>query len=148
MWHHRSKLLDSKDGGVNVEDVKKELDLVGFVVSNDSKNYHAWQHRVCLLQTYREKFEFEQELVYVQGLIGLDYRNNSAWNYLYTLHKEFEKLSTFNSSWLYECMFTINALDLQNESSWSFLSGIWSHLTIPQKTQFFDKATQLAEELS
>ena len=43
----------------------------------DQKNYHAWQHRQWVLQTFKL---FEQELEYIDRLILDDIRNNSAWN--------------------------------------------------------------------
>lgn len=51
------------------------------MIEDESKNYHAWQHRQWVV----EKFNLfsQQELDYSAGLIIEDMRNNSAWNYRY-----------------------------------------------------------------
>lgn len=149
MWHHRSELLGFKDTVLKA-DIQRELDLVRFVVEHDSKNYHAWQHRVCLLQNskYREFFEFEDEVAFAQELISSDYRNNSAWNYLYTLHSQLGMFQKFNTTWLEETIFVTNANDLQNEASWSFLSGIFPHLSDQRKEHFYRKTLALVDELT
>ena len=61
----------------------------------DQKNYHAWQHRQWVLQTFKlfdqvcklQSAELsgyddilEQELEFIDKLLLDDIRNNSAWN--------------------------------------------------------------------
>merc|ERR1712048_1124888 len=149
MWHHRAVLLSYKDE-VKKEDIERELELVKYVVSNDSKNYHAWQHRISLLQNpdYQQLFDLQQETNYAYSLITQDYRNNSAWNYLYTLNDVFKSWGNFSFSWLESCMFETNKDDLMNESSFSFLSGCFKHMSSDLKRKFFDKVVGLVESLS
>lgn len=47
------------------------------VFKNDSKNYHAWQHRQWVIKTFGL---WADELEYVNQLLKEDFRNNSAWN--------------------------------------------------------------------
>ena len=61
----------------------------------DQKNYHAWQHRQWVLQTFKLFDQvwkllsaelsgyddiLEQELEFIDKLLLDDIRNNSAWN--------------------------------------------------------------------
>ena len=61
-------------------DPAEELVVTEKVIREDSKNYHAWQHRQWVLATYGR---WEGELEFVERLISEDVRNNSAWNQRY-----------------------------------------------------------------
>ena len=50
------------------------------VLQDDSKNYHAWQHRQWVVRNYSL---WQGELGYVDKLLLKDLRNNSAWNHRY-----------------------------------------------------------------
>jgi protein farnesyltransferase/geranylgeranyltransferase type-1 subunit alpha len=45
----------------------------------EPKNYHAWQYRQWILQTFGGPFDAEVRLV--DELLRLDVYNNSAWNH-------------------------------------------------------------------
>lgn len=99
----------------------KELRLTEIVLSQDAKNYHAWQHRQWVIKTFSL---FDKELEYVDRLLEEDIRNNSAWNQRFfvvsNLHKSIEG-EVLNQ----EYEFTIKAIEKVpgNESSWNYLSG-------------------------
>ena len=61
-------------------DPSQELSLTAAVLKEDSKNYHAWQHRQWVVSNYSL---WDGELEYVDQLLGQDLRNNSAWNHRY-----------------------------------------------------------------
>lgn len=73
--HHRRILVDS------TSDFSRELKFTEEILRGDSKNYHAWQHRIWVV----EKFDLfsNDEIDYCTRLITEDVRNNSAWNYRY-----------------------------------------------------------------
>lgn len=87
-----------------LNDPSDELQFVAEILSQDAKNYHAWQHRqwviqvqihslgvacklfadlhlfmVCLCVSQEYKL-WDGELEYVEELLEEDVRNNSAWN--------------------------------------------------------------------
>ena len=125
MWHHRNSILDIKaeigdgEGRVTQSDISRELRLTEKVFENDAKNYHAWQHRVYLFKKYRKFFCLESEMEYCKKLIGKDYRNNSVWNYIFTIHDDDVDKFTgaehggfgfdqFDYEWLFACVFVDN----------------------------------------
>lgn len=84
------------------KDPSKELEFTDDILRDDSKNYHAWQHRCAIFhfecnttghskqslafrQWVVENFQLwgESELDYCARLLEEDQRNNSAWNYRY-----------------------------------------------------------------
>merc|ERR1712178_413800 len=153
VWEYRRQIvkeliLSFKDE-VKQEDVDRELELVKFVVSNDSKNYHAWQHRISLLQNpiFKPFFSLQKETNYAHHLIAKDYRNNSAWNYLFTINDIFNSWDNFDFEYLGKTIFTTNSNDLMNESSWSFLSGCFKFMSDSQKLSFFNKTVDLVVSL-
>lgn len=91
------------------------------VLSQDAKNYHAWQHRQWVMKNFNL---FQQELEYVERLLEEDIRNNSAWNqrFFVVTHQN----PTIQGSILTgEFEFTSKALEKVpgNESAWNYLCG-------------------------
>ncbi|KAG0241592.1 protein farnesyltransferase [Mortierella sp. GBAus27b] len=100
IWHHRqviierlSKLRFPTFPTVPVDDqdlsaahqafrdtVQNELDVIAKALEEDSKNYHAWSYRQWVLAYFGKGPWWEEELAYVDGLLTVDVRNNSAWN--------------------------------------------------------------------
>ena len=68
---HRQKIIEW------LSDPSEELSLTEAVLSEDAKNYHAWQYRQWVITTYSL---WDKELDYVHKLLMEDMRNNSAWN--------------------------------------------------------------------
>lgn len=71
---------------------------------------------------------FDNELVFVDKLIGADLRNNSAWNQRYFVlnHMEFTPETI-----QYELTYVMNRIRLvkNNESTWNYLRGLLQHGT-------------------
>ena len=99
--HHRQSVVKW------LGDASKELSFIADVLYDDAKNYHAWQHRfqprsqlntciwfilswsrIRVLQSFlfwrqwvlKEFGLWSEELEFVDSLLQLDLRNNSAWN--------------------------------------------------------------------
>lgn len=64
-------------------DPSRELEFTASIINDEPKNYHAWQHRQWVIETYQ--LYSQAELDYSASLIADDVRNNSAWNYRYFL---------------------------------------------------------------
>uniref|UniRef100_A0A1I8AZI4 Protein farnesyltransferase/geranylgeranyltransferase type-1 subunit alpha n=1 Tax=Meloidogyne hapla TaxID=6305 RepID=A0A1I8AZI4_MELHA len=106
VWNYRRKVLHAL--GLNVEDELKycetfnnsispryhrraiveqsgeyqaELEFTASKLEDDSKNYHAWQHREWVV----ERFDLfaPEEMDFADSHLKEDMRNNSAWNYRY-----------------------------------------------------------------
>lgn len=90
------------------------------MLAQDAKNYHAWQHRQWVLDTFNL---FENELDYVEQLLEDDIRNNSAWNQRYFVVKQ---TTGFTDEIINrEVRFAITSLKIvsQNESAWNYMRG-------------------------
>lgn len=69
---------------------------------------------------------FENELVFVDRLIGADLRNNSAWNQRYFVLNH----TGFSDDVIhYEINYVMNRIRLvkNNESTWNYLRGLLQH---------------------
>lgn len=91
VWQHRKLILSALPS----PDLDQEMDFIGTVLTQDSKNYHTWAYRQWLLLQYGGSQQpsdtsngstasakvWDGELAYVQKLLQEDARNNSAWNH-------------------------------------------------------------------
>ena len=114
------------------------------ILSQDAKNYHAWQHRQWAIRKFNT---YAGELAYVEILLEEDIRNNSAWNQRFFIVTNFpthdngqsnagdEKLNTASSQTLSgtilerEWKYTLDAIKkvTRNESAWNYLRGLLDH---------------------
>ncbi|KAG0304227.1 hypothetical protein BGZ98_005768 [Dissophora globulifera] len=62
--------------------VRRELSSIAEAFEDDSKNYHAWSYRQWVLNHFGREGApwWQEELDYVNDLLTIDIRNNSAWN--------------------------------------------------------------------
>lgn len=98
----------------------EELELTALILSQDAKNYHAWQHRQWVISTYSL---FSKELEFVEGLISNDVRNNSAWTQRYFV---INRTSQFTPDIVErEIKFCKEKILVapKNESAWNYLRG-------------------------
>ncbi|KAF9101557.1 CAAX geranylgeranyltransferase alpha subunit [Mortierella sp. AM989] len=105
--------------------VKIELQFIGQALAEDSKNYHAWSYRQWVLAHFGQGPWWEEELIYVDDLLTIDIRNNSAWN------QRFFVITTGPNSLTEEVVkreieYTKSKImrTPNNESPWVYLSGI------------------------
>lgn len=68
-----------------------ELAFTDRVISDDSKNYHAWQHRRWAVTHF--KMPADGELQYTEALIQQDVYNNSAWSHRFGVVTQDEGLT-------------------------------------------------------
>ena len=61
-------------------DFEDEINFLAKIFKSDSKNYHAWSYRICLVERFSL---WEGELEYAEELLDLEVTNNSAWSYRY-----------------------------------------------------------------
>lgn len=81
-----------------------------------------------LIRTHHGRSLFENELVFVDRLIGADLRNNSAWNQRYFVLNH----TGFGDDVIhYELNYVMNRIRLvkNNESTWNYLRGLLQHGT-------------------
>jgi len=108
----------------------QELRFVEMILSQDAKNYHAWQHRQWVISTFDL---WEGELAFCDDLLEAGIRNNSAWN------QRFFVISR-TSGWgpevaVREVEYSLKKIDRVkgNESAWNYLRGVLSHCTDASK---------------
>ena len=65
---HRQVLVDL------IQDPSKELRLTEIVLSQDAKNYHAWQHRQWVIKTFKYDLSARTFLLHTKNI----YLRNSA----------------------------------------------------------------------
>ena len=103
-----------------LNDPSRELRLTEIVLAQDAKNYHAWQHRQWVLDTFKL---FDEELAFVERLLEDDIRNNSAWNQRYFVVKQ---TTGFTEDIINrEIKYAVDSLKIVcgNESPWNYLRG-------------------------
>lgn len=106
-----------------LQDPSAELRFCEIILSQDAKNYHAWQHRQWVVHTFNL---FDGELAYVERLLEDDVRNNSAWNQRAFILNRDAKADGFKGDLVKrEVDFTLKAIKMVpgNESAWNYLRG-------------------------
>lgn len=119
--------------------VQEELSDLDLVLLDDSKNYHAWQHRIWLVQhSHLISKLYKKEYQVAEYMICRDVFNNSAWNYrifLRSLTANSDKDSILKDNESFDLQnldekFTSDMIDMcpQNISPWRYLRVImqWS----------------------
>lgn len=135
IWYHRrailEKLLLDHQNETSYYCYDKELEYIDFVLSRDSKNYHAWSYRQWLVQTLLNKTDattvIPSEIAFVKSLILKDCRNNSAWNHYWFLthvNNDTDSLSLEVAEEQAEYAFFHAQDDEFNESPWRFLVAL------------------------
>merc|ERR1712029_629466 len=131
VWHHRRWLL--KELNTNLGE---EMAYCRAVIEDHPKNYQAWQHRQWAIQTFQL---FDDELIFINGLLESDVRNNSAWNqrfFVITSTKNENLKSSGGGGPVLsgtlleeEIDFTCKAIVEVpgNESAWNYLRGLIEH---------------------
>lgn len=90
---------------------------------SDAKNYHAWSHKIWLI----ERFELWSEpchLAFAEEMLDADVRNNSVWSFRYFLVNRSEAFSKELVE--RECRYVIEKRlpdDWRNEAAWAYLRG-------------------------
>jgi len=106
------------------EMVRVELQCLKEALAEDAKNYHAWSYRQWVMAHFGPGPWWNEELAYVDELLSVDIRNNSAWNQRYFTITEGPKGLT-EEQLLKEIEYTKEKIQRtpNNESPWVYLSG-------------------------
>jgi hypothetical protein len=59
-----------------------ELAFLDAIFESDSKNYHAWSHKVWLVERY-ELWADPCHLEFAEEMLDQDVQNNSVWSFRY-----------------------------------------------------------------
>lgn len=139
VWYHRQALFsemkrrsaESSSGMLSDEIIEEELRYMdNILISDDQKNYHAWAHR----QWFITEFNLcnDRELEFVDRLLKVDFRNNSAWNHrFFVLKQMYPTAEQFNHELRVQELvkaFQIANRAPNNESVWNYALGIARHL--------------------
>lgn len=109
------------------------------MINEDSKNYHAWQHRQWVISKFKL---YSWELEFVNRLLEEDVRNNSAWNHRYFVLERTNRLEILKDSEIDFCLRKIRIAP-DNESAWSYLRGILKSGHLSSN----DRVNELVDEL-
>lgn len=140
IWYHRRALLDeylvSGDGKLHMGLWNTEIAYIDSVLTNDSKNYHAWSNRLWLLRKGCSCIEYCPAVVDNIGQLELeataqyledDVRNNSAWNHRWSAHhvKQPQQQLPMEAANT-ELSYVVQQIerDPHNESSWRYLVAL------------------------
>lgn len=76
VWHHRRLLLTITRKPI------PELAFISRSLNVDSKNYHTWSYRQWLLAYFNDEEDlWAKELDFIDSMLAMDLRNNSAWHH-------------------------------------------------------------------
>ncbi|KAI5811505.1 hypothetical protein DFH27DRAFT_474693 [Peziza echinospora] len=139
IWHHRQLVME-RIGEITI--VNHEQKFMEQMFGLDAKNYHVWSYRQWLVRRFglfprfnNLVFLSTQELSSIDSLLAQDVRNNSAWNHRHFLLfgnpvKE-QAITSFPIDLESEIDFVKSSILIapQNASAWTYLLGIYSHLT-------------------
>lgn len=140
VWNYRQHLLDA----ANPLWYRNERLVVQMVLQDDAKNFHAWSHlKWCVMTAAKScptAFEPHELRGGTSTMLEEDVLNNSVWSFRYFLLQVFPELR--DSS---EVAFVFDKIAEaeENESAWSYLSGIID--TIPGTK---DSASARAKEFT
>ena len=93
------------------------------IFDSDSKNYHAWSHRIWLIERY-ELWSEPAHLTFAEDMLDADVRNNSVWSFRYFLVNRSQPFSKELVE--RECKYVIEERlpeDWRNEAAWAYLRG-------------------------
>ena len=62
--------------------IKAELAFLDIIFHSDCKNYHAWSHKIWLVERF-ELWNDDSHLEFIEDMLDKDVRNNSVWSFRY-----------------------------------------------------------------
>lgn len=108
--HHRQNIFSAllEDAQDKTSLITPELDnIYDTALSNDQKNYHAWQHRLWVVKSFPDSICLHSEVLMCHRILKMDPFNNSVFSYLHAILITFEADS---SLWLAEVEFAKNLM--------------------------------------
>lgn len=104
IWHHRRCILEAfirKEIVCPAEEAKgtsegdlaellekgkpvlaAEQEFLQTIFNSDSKNYHAWSHKIWMIERY-ELWSDPAHLEFIECMLDKDVENNSVWSFRY-----------------------------------------------------------------
>ncbi|EPZ36030.1 hypothetical protein O9G_002673 [Rozella allomycis CSF55] len=140
IWYHRQWCLENEK---EIENVIEELNhLADHAFNDDNKNYHAWSYRQWILKNFN--VSSDQELDFVEKMIDLDVRNNSAWN-----HRFFILTRDESVNWENELAYVWKKINLapNNEAPYVYLAGICDKFKSAENSEIIKNALKTALEM-
>uniref|UniRef100_A0A8D3AP68 Protein farnesyltransferase/geranylgeranyltransferase type-1 subunit alpha n=1 Tax=Scophthalmus maximus TaxID=52904 RepID=A0A8D3AP68_SCOMX len=135
--HHRRMVVEW------LNNPAEELEFIADILSQDAKNYHAWQHRQWVIQEYKL---WDNELEFVESLLEEDVRNNSAWNqrhFVISLTTGFSD-PTIAEREIQYCLKQIRKAP-HNESAWNYLKGMLQDRGLSSQPGLLERVLELKE---
>ncbi|KAH7099744.1 protein prenylyltransferase [Auriculariales sp. MPI-PUGE-AT-0066] len=134
VWHHRRLLVSA------TQNAEPELVFSANVVKHDAKNYHTWAYRQWVLAHFNRPSLWKGELEFVDTMLGLDVRNNSAWHHRFFVvwlngvvgEDETDREDVLRRELAYAKEKI--ALAPNNESAWNYLRGVLQQTQTPFST--------------
>ena len=149
IWHHRRCIFEMwiRKGGskgkeqeeakvqestaslgeskVNCKDAfDAELWFLDTIFESDSKNYHAWSHKIWLIERY-EMWSDSRHMAFAEEMLDKDVRNNSVWSFRYFL---IMRSTPFSKELVErECKYVLEKRlpdDWRNEAAWAYMRGM------------------------
>lgn len=129
VWYHRRWLIGEISAKLDAAGcqglAQRELQYLLDVMedNDDYKNYNGWSHRQFIVSKFGL---WSAELPFLEKLLELDIRNNSAWNHRFYTVKSLNWPFT-DEVRRRELEFAVNALKKvpHNESAWNYLGGFF-----------------------
>lgn len=123
VWHHRRLLM------TRIRKPVPELRFIASSFSADGKNYHTWSYRQWLLAYFNEDELWQGELDFVDQMLNLDIRNNSAWHHrFFVVFENSIRVGEANRERILkrELIFVKQNISLapNNPSAWNYLRGV------------------------
>ena len=102
-----------------------EFEFLDRIFESDSKNYHAWSHRIWLVERF-ELWGEPRHIEFVENMLDRDVSNNSAWSFRYFLVMRKSKDMFSKSIVNMELRYVTNTRlpqNYKNEAVWSYMRG-------------------------
>lgn len=108
-----------------------EQEFLNTIFSSDSKNYHAWSHKIWMIERY-ELWSDPAHLEFIERMLDNDVENNSVWSFRYFIkmrtldRQERQGKGTGVSALEQECGYMLDqrlSMSFFNEAAWAYLRG-------------------------
>lgn len=122
----------------------QEMDFLAAIFYSDAKNYHAWSHKIWLIERY-SLWREPRHLVFADQLLDKDVQNNSAWSFRYFIvmrsAKSFDKALVEQ-----ECKYALEkrlSENWGNEAAWAYMRGMLANTEEEAKNSIGTNAPRL-----
>ena len=141
-WHHRRLILQTI-GNITV----LEKEFLENIYAEDDKNYHFWTYKYISIYIYiyrmwlTERFSlWEEELKWTVSELEEHPKNNSLWSYRYYIRIHTTPSPINKDFILSEIEYATTKIneDINNESAWVYLKGMFYFTPLKARSQSED----------